>query len=239
MACARRYFRSHTLRPALARPCGRSTTGDTVRGHTDHEDHDARLSLGAPVGWRRGGLWRWLGEVRRERRAEPAAARAEPLRAGRADAARRQGQRRCPRLRGRLPRQGRHRDLQEEGLPRRAARRDRRRGHQGARQDPLFGSGNANLDPADDAILDKVAEILKNGKDIEPVEVEGHADHKGDPKVNVTLTDNRAKAVVAALVKRGVDKSRLVSRGSASIAPSSRATPRPPTRRTAASSSRS
>ena len=77
----------------------------------------------------------------------------------------------------------------------------------------LFGSGNANLDPADDAILDKVAEILKNGKDIELVEVEGHADHKGDPKVNVTLTDNRAKAVVAALVKRGVDKSRLVSRG--------------------------
>ena len=77
----------------------------------------------------------------------------------------------------------------------------------------LFEKGNAVLDPADDGILDKVAEIMKSKKDVELVEVEGHADHQGDAKTNVTLTDNRAKAVVAALVKRGVEPTRLVARG--------------------------
>ncbi len=77
----------------------------------------------------------------------------------------------------------------------------------------LFERGNATLDPSDDPILDKVAEIMKAKKDIELVEVEGHADHQGDARTNVTLTDNRAKSVVAALVKRGVEANRLVARG--------------------------
>lgn len=77
----------------------------------------------------------------------------------------------------------------------------------------LFEQGNAKLDAADDPILDKVAEVMKTHKDIEVVEVEGHADHQGDAKQNVTLTSNRAKSVVDALVKRGVEKNRLVAAG--------------------------
>ena len=77
----------------------------------------------------------------------------------------------------------------------------------------LFATGNANLDTSDDGILDKVAEIMKAKKDIELVEIEGHADHQGDAKQNATLTDNRAKSVMEALVKRGVEKNRLVAKG--------------------------
>jgi len=77
----------------------------------------------------------------------------------------------------------------------------------------LFEQGNAKLDASDDPILDKVAEVIKAHKDIEVVEVEGHADHQGDAKQNVTLTQNRANSVVDALVKRGVEKSRLVAKG--------------------------
>lgn len=77
----------------------------------------------------------------------------------------------------------------------------------------LFETASAKLDGADDPILDEVAKIMKDHKEIELVEIEGHADHQGDAKQNVTLTDNRAKSVVEALVKRGIDKSRLVSKG--------------------------
>jgi OmpA-OmpF porin, OOP family len=77
----------------------------------------------------------------------------------------------------------------------------------------LFESGNAKLDAADGPILDVLAEIMKTNKDIDVVEVEGHADHMGDAKQNVTLTENRAKSVVEALVKRGVEKNRLVAKG--------------------------
>lgn len=77
----------------------------------------------------------------------------------------------------------------------------------------LFEKANATLDPADDGILDKITEIMKAKKDVELVEVEGHADHQGDARANVTLTENRAKSVVEALVKRGVERNRLVARG--------------------------
>lgn len=77
----------------------------------------------------------------------------------------------------------------------------------------LFETASAKLDAADDPILDEVAKIMKDHKEIELVEIEGHADHQGDAKQNVTLTDNRAKSVVEALVKRGVEKNRLTSKG--------------------------
>jgi OmpA-OmpF porin, OOP family len=77
----------------------------------------------------------------------------------------------------------------------------------------LFETGNAKLDATDGPILDVVAGILTASKEIEVLEVEGHADHVGDPKKNVTLTESRAKSVVEALVKRGVDKNRLIAKG--------------------------
>ena len=63
------------------------------------------------------------------------------------------------------------------------------------------------------AILDAVAATLKGNDDLLVVEVAGHADERGNDTVNLRLTRERAKAVVQALVSRGVDGKRLISQG--------------------------
>jgi len=45
------------------------------------------------------------------------------------------------------------------------------------------------------------------------MEVAGHADERADPNYNLRLTQDRVNAVVAALVRRGVAKERLRSKG--------------------------
>ncbi len=60
--------------------------------------------------------------------------------------------------------------------------------------------------------LDKLYKFLK-GKPALKVEVAGYTDNKGNDKLNVNLSYNRAKAVVAYLVKKGIKESRLVPKG--------------------------
>jgi outer membrane protein OmpA-like peptidoglycan-associated protein len=43
--------------------------------------------------------------------------------------------------------------------------------------------------------------------------VEGHTDNVGNPKSNKTLSDERAKSVVAAIVSQGIDTKRLSAAG--------------------------
>jgi OOP family OmpA-OmpF porin len=45
------------------------------------------------------------------------------------------------------------------------------------------------------------------------IEVEGHTDSRGDDGYNKQLSQRRAEAVVAYLVKQGIDKARLTGRG--------------------------
>ena len=45
------------------------------------------------------------------------------------------------------------------------------------------------------------------------VEIQGHADERGADNYNLDLTERRAAAVKRAMVERGVDPLRLVSRG--------------------------
>lgn len=45
------------------------------------------------------------------------------------------------------------------------------------------------------------------------VEVGGHTDNVGAPEANMKLSDERAKAVMAALVERGVQADRLTAKG--------------------------
>lgn len=51
------------------------------------------------------------------------------------------------------------------------------------------------------------------------VEIAGHTDNTGNEKSNITLSKNRAEAVVTALVKAGVDKKRLTAIGYGSAKP--------------------
>lgn len=60
--------------------------------------------------------------------------------------------------------------------------------------------------------LDKIYALLKN-KSLISVEISGHTDNKGDDKLNKKLSNDRAKAVMDYLVKKGLSKSRLTAKG--------------------------
>jgi OOP family OmpA-OmpF porin len=62
-------------------------------------------------------------------------------------------------------------------------------------------------------IVDAIVATLKGNPQIQLVEIEGHSDERGDEKVNLAITDKRAKAVMALLIEKGVDKSRLRAKG--------------------------
>ena len=64
-----------------------------------------------------------------------------------------------------------------------------------------------------DALLDSVAQVLKEHPEILKIEVQGHTDNKGSKNVNTKLSQDRATAVQKALEKRGVESGRLVSKG--------------------------
>lgn len=78
----------------------------------------------------------------------------------------------------------------------------------------MFDSGKATIKPESTKLLDEITAFLKTeGDKIQLIEVGGHADKNGNEKENLKLTDERAKAVVDALVLRGVDKSKLRAKG--------------------------
>ncbi len=62
-------------------------------------------------------------------------------------------------------------------------------------------------------ILQTVADVLKENTQITKLRVEGHTDNTGGDDHNLKLSQARADAVVAWLVKAGTDKGRLDSKG--------------------------
>lgn len=73
--------------------------------------------------------------------------------------------------------------------------------------------------PASDPLLKDVADTFKEHPEIKKVEIQGHASSEGDAKRNKTLSDLRAKAVMAKLVAGGVDASKLTAKGYGSDKP--------------------
>jgi outer membrane protein OmpA-like peptidoglycan-associated protein len=76
-----------------------------------------------------------------------------------------------------------------------------------------FGNGLAT--PTDSSIPEvaAIAEELKAEPEVTLVEVQGHADERGGEADNLELTRARARAVVDALVDRGVERARLRAEG--------------------------
>jgi len=81
-----------------------------------------------------------------------------------------------------------------------------------------FETGKSDIKPESQPIVDQIVEMLKQNSDLK-ISIEGHTDNVGSDKLNKTLSENRAKSVMNALVSAGIEKSRLSSKGWGSSKP--------------------
>lgn len=75
-----------------------------------------------------------------------------------------------------------------------------------------FDTGKSMIKPESGPIIEQIASLLKDNADLK-LSVEGHTDNVGTPQSNKTLSEERAKSVVAAVVELGVDAGRLTAVG--------------------------
>ncbi len=81
-----------------------------------------------------------------------------------------------------------------------------------------FEAGNAVITPDSFRFLDELAEVAGACPDVR-FEVHGHTDDRGDPAANLALSQQRAEAVVRALVERGVPAGQFVPIGHGAAMP--------------------
>jgi len=75
-----------------------------------------------------------------------------------------------------------------------------------------FDSGKATIKKESMPIVEQIIEMMKQAKDIK-LSVEGHTDSDGSNESNLKLSEARAKSVVEAITKGGIDAARLSSAG--------------------------
>jgi outer membrane protein OmpA-like peptidoglycan-associated protein len=76
----------------------------------------------------------------------------------------------------------------------------------------FFDSNKAILRKESNLEIEKVIKLMQDYPEVK-IEVSGHTDSKGNDAANLTLSQLRSQAVVAALVKKGVSAKRLVAKG--------------------------
>ena len=75
-----------------------------------------------------------------------------------------------------------------------------------------FETGKSDIKPESQKIIDQIVEMLKSNATLK-ISIEGHTDNAGAIQSNQILSENRAKAAMNAIVSKGIDKSRLSSKG--------------------------
>jgi OOP family OmpA-OmpF porin len=80
-------------------------------------------------------------------------------------------------------------------------------------QQVKFKTNSAEILVESDSVLSAVQKILADHQEITGVRIEGHTDNRGGAAMNLNLSTKRAASVLNWLVKRGIDKSRLTSKG--------------------------
>jgi len=78
--------------------------------------------------------------------------------------------------------------------------------------DVLFDSGQATLKPGAASTIERLASFLEQSPE-RSVAIEGHTDSMGSDSYNLSLSENRANSVKAALVAKGISAQRIVSVG--------------------------
>lgn len=81
-----------------------------------------------------------------------------------------------------------------------------------ATQGILFDTGSDGIRPESTPTLKEITAMLGEHPELK-LTIEGHTDGAGQAAANLTLSEQRAAAVKAYLVSRGIDASRLQSRG--------------------------
>ncbi len=80
-------------------------------------------------------------------------------------------------------------------------------------QQVQFDPGRATIKKVSNPLLDELALVMKDHPEFVKLEVQGHTDDRGGKAFNEKLSDIRAKSVMAAIVARGIDASRVTAKG--------------------------
>ncbi len=75
-----------------------------------------------------------------------------------------------------------------------------------------FATGKSDILPESAPVVEQVAQMLQANPSLK-VSVEGHTDNVGSPASNKILSENRAGAVMNACIAKGIEKSRMTSKG--------------------------
>jgi outer membrane protein OmpA-like peptidoglycan-associated protein len=86
-------------------------------------------------------------------------------------------------------------------------------------QEIRFESKSATIESSSTSVLADMAKAMNTHAEVVLVEVQGHADERGDDVQNIVLTRARAHAVVTALIANGVSPVRLHEAGYGSRCP--------------------
>ena len=81
------------------------------------------------------------------------------------------------------------------------------------RRQVSFATGSDEILPNSEPILLEVADVLLRNPDLELIEIQGHTDNRGDRKLNMRLSQQRAEAVMHWLIRHGVGPARLMAKG--------------------------
>ena len=84
--------------------------------------------------------------------------------------------------------------------------------------DVNFETGKADLKIESFPVLDELVALLMR-KDDERIEIGGHTDNVGKPAANILLSMERAKSVMAYIITKGINSSRLTAKGYGSLVP--------------------
>lgn len=76
----------------------------------------------------------------------------------------------------------------------------------------LFDFDKFEIKPESGYIIDEIADVMLSDPKLK-LEIQGHTDNVGGIEYNMTLSENRAKAVYDAIISKGVEPSRLRYRG--------------------------